>query len=434
MKRETWFNNEIPQSWEVTRLKNVIISVKNGIWGDEPLNNSDDIECVRIADFDRKKNIVKDKEFTLRNIPKIQSENYLLKKGDLLIEKSGGGEKQPVGFVVQYNLDKKAVYANFMAKIELNSQKVDSTFINYVFSSLYAVKANLKAFNQTTGIQNLNTSVYLNEVFMYPSLNVQKNIVNFLNKKIQAIDETINKKQKMVELLEQQRQSIITEAVTKGLNPNAKMKDSGVEWIGEIPEYWEVNKIKFKFDIRKVIQPTENPTVLSLTQRGLKIKDLNDFSGQHADSYDKYQKVEIKDYVMNGMDLLTGYVDCSRFEGVTSPDYRVFRIKDNTECHDYYLRYFQMCYFSKIFYGHGQGVSNFGRWRLQTDVFKEFPIPVPPKDEQFKVSEFLKAKEMKIDKALELINLDIEKLKEYRKSLIYEAVTGKIDVRDMELD
>ncbi|MGG1246830.1 hypothetical protein [Bacillus spizizenii] len=82
MKRETWFNNDIPQGWEVTRLKNVIISVKNGIWGDEPLNNSDDIECVRIADFDRKKNIVKDKEFTLRNIPKIQSENYLLKKGD----------------------------------------------------------------------------------------------------------------------------------------------------------------------------------------------------------------------------------------------------------------------------------------------------------------------------------------------------------------
>lgn len=434
MIKETWFENEAPQGWELTRLKNVIISVKNGIWGDEPLNNSDDIECVRIADFNRKKNVVKDKEFTLRNIPKIQAENFLLKKGDLLIEKSGGGEKQPVGFVVQYNLDRKVIYANFMAKIELNRHKADSKFMNYVFSSLYAVKANLKAFNQTTGIQNLNTSIYLNEMFMCPSLETQRYISSFLDDKTKLIDEAISSKQKLINLLEQQRQSIITEAVTKGLNPNVKMKDSGVEWIGEIPEHWEVNKIKFKFDIRKVIQPTENPTVLSLTQRGLKVKDLNDFSGQHAESYDKYQKVEINDYVMNGMDLLTGYVDCSPFEGVTSPDYRVFRIKDNSECHDYYLRYFQICYFAKVFYGHGQGVSNFGRWRLQTDVFKEFPVPVPPKKEQFEISDYLKTKEIRINKTVELMKLDIEKLQEYRQSLIYEAVTGKIDVRDMGLD
>ena len=269
---------------------------------------------------------------------------------------------------------------------------------------------------------------------VFPDRLSQQQIVRFLDLKETQINNLIQAKEKYISLLEQQRQSTITEAVTKGLNPNVKMKDSGVEWIGEIPEHWEVNKIKFKFDIRKVIQPTENPTVLSLTQKGLKIKDLKDFSGQHAESYDKYQKVEINDYVMNGMDLLTGYVDCSPFEGVTSPDYRVFRIKDNTECHDYYLRYFQMCYFAKIFYGHGQGVSNFGRWRLQTDVFKEFPISVPSKAEQFEISKYLKDKETEIDKALELIKSDIEKLKEYRQALIYEAVTGKIDIRDMELD
>ncbi|MEN0589210.1 restriction endonuclease subunit S [Kurthia gibsonii] len=267
-----------------------------------------------------------------------------------------------------------------------------------------------------------------------PNILMQDKIVAYLDNKINNIDSLIENQTNLIKLLNQQRQSIITEAVTKGLNPNVKMKDSGVEWIGEIPEHWYVNKIKFKFDIRKVIQPTENPTVLSLTQHGLKIKDLKDFSGQHAESYDKYQKVEIKDYVMNGMDLLTGYVDCSPFEGVTSPDYRVFRIKDDTECHDYYLRYFQICYFAKIFYGHGQGVSNFGRWRLQTDVFKEFPLPVPSKEEQFEISEYLKNKEEEIGKSLDLLKVNIEKLKEYRQSLIYEAVTGKIDVRDMELD
>ncbi|MED1818506.1 restriction endonuclease subunit S [Bacillus subtilis] len=331
--------------------------------------------------------------------------------------------------VVHLNEEPSWITDNSLIIHKFNSKIFDKKFLRYILEQL-----NLSQYSTSTAQPLIMGETIKRRKIAFPDILTQKKIVNYIEYNVSEIDDLLIKKHQLINLLEQQRQSIITEAVTKGLNLNVKMKDSGVEWIGEIPEYWEVNKIKFKFDIRKVIQPTENPTVLSLTQRGLKIKDLNDFSGQHADSYDKYQKVEIKDYVMNGMDLLTGYVDCSRFEGVTSPDYRVFRIKDNTECHDYYLRYFQMCYFSKIFYGHGQGVSNFGRWRLQTDVFKEFPIPVPPKDEQFKVSEFLKAKEMKIDKALELINLDIEKLKEYRKSLIYEAVTGKIDVRDMELD
>ncbi|MEM5027409.1 restriction endonuclease subunit S [Bacillus subtilis] len=331
--------------------------------------------------------------------------------------------------VVHLNEEPSWITDNSLIIHKFNSKIFDKKFLRYILEQL-----NLSQYSTSTAQPLITGETIKRRKIAFPDILTQKKIVNYIEYNVSEIDDLLIKKHQLINLLEQQRQSIITEAVTKGLNLNVKMKDSGVEWIGEIPEYWEVNKIKFKFDIRKVIQPTENPTVLSLTQRGLKIKDLNDFSGQHADSYDKYQKVEIKDYVMNGMDLLTGYVDCSRFEGVTSPDYRVFRIKDNTECHDYYLRYFQMCYFSKIFYGHGQGVSNFGRWRLQTDVFKEFPIPVPPKDEQFKVSEFLKAKEMKIDKALELINLDIEKLKEYRKSLIYEAVTGKIDVRDMELD
>ncbi|MHC9161360.1 restriction endonuclease subunit S [Exiguobacterium profundum] len=324
------------------------------------------------------------------------------------------------------------IFQNSVHRVK-SSEKGNTRFLHYLLIVLRASGFINILVNKAT-IAHFTKDKFNSLKIALPPLNEQIVISNYLDIKYDEVEILIKNKQKLITLLEQQRQSIITEAVTKGLNPNVKMKDSGVEWIGEIPENWDVNKIKFKFDIRKFIQPSENPTVLSLTQRGLKIKDLKDFSGQHAESYDKYQKVEFKDYVMNGMDLLTGYVDCSPFEGVTSPDYRVFRIKDNTECHDYYLRYFQMCYFTKIFYGHGQGVSNFGRWRLQTDVFKEFPIPVPPKNEQFEISKYLKTKESEIDKALELIKLNIEKLKEYRQSLIYEAVTGKIDVREMEID
>jgi len=382
--------------------------------GIRDVNNDGTVNTVTARPIKEESLIEQEKRFTINN-------------GDLIFCRVA-----TLGNPKIIKLDTRVALSATLALIKPKRDLVNNMFLLYLLDSDY-IKQQTKLYATGSTRKSLGMETIRKFEVLLPPIHVQNIIAAYLFKKISLIENIIKVKERYISLLEQQRQSIITEAVTKGLNPNVKMKDSCVEWIGEIPEHWDMNKIKFKFDIRKVIQPTDNPTVLSLTQRGLKIKNLKDFSGQHAESYDKYQKVELRDYVMNGMDLLTGYVDCSPFEGVTSPDYRVFRIKDDTECHDYYLRYFQICYFAKIFYGHGQGVSNFGRWRLQTDVFKEFPLPVPPQEEQFEISEYLKNKEAEIDKSLDLLKVSIEKLKEYRQSLIYEAVTGKIDVREMEL-
>jgi type I restriction enzyme, S subunit len=419
-----WFG-ETPNDWDVVKIKTIFNMVSGGTPKSDVKEYWSESEVIWVTPEDLSKE-GKYLEDSIRKISFLGLENCsanFIKANSIVLS-----TRAPIGNV---KIPTVPFTTNQGCKSLESKSEVNINFYYYVID---LAKEHLNTLGQGTTFLELSNYNLKNVFVPYPNIKLQDSIAHYLDTKCKQIDELIVSKKKQISLLEQQRQSIITEAVTKGLKPNVKMKDSGIEWIGEIPEHWEVNKIKFKFDIRKVIQPTENPTVLSLTQRGLKIKDLNDFSGQHAESYDKYQKVEINDYVMNGMDLLTGYVDCSPFEGVTSPDYRVFRIKDNSECHDYYLRYFQICYFEKIFYGHGQGVSNFGRWRLQTDVFKEFPIPVPSKEEQFEISVYLKIKEMEINKALELIKLDIEKLKEYRQALIYEAVTGKIDVRDMELD
>lgn len=419
-----WFN-DVPTDWKVIKLKNIFKLINGGTPKSDVKEYWSDSEVIWITPEDLSK---EDKylDNSKRKISKLGLESCsasFIKANSLILS-----TRAPIGNI-------KISTVPFTTNQGCKSLEVKKKLnINYYYYVLLIAKEHLNTLGQGTTFLELSNYNLKNVVVPYPKIEIQNKISFYLDTKCEDIDELIEYKKKQIKLLEQQRQSIITEAVTKGLNTNVKMKDSGVEWIGEIPEHWDVNKIKFKFDIRKVIQPTENPTVLSLTQHGLKIKDLKDFSGQHAESYDKYQKVEFKDYVMNGMDLLTGYVDCSPFEGVTSPDYRVFRIKDDTECHDYYLRYFQICYFAKIFYGHGQGVSNFGRWRLQTDVFKEFPLPVPPREEQFEISEYLKKKEEEISKSLDLLKVNIEKLKEYRQALIYEAVTGKIDVRDMELD
>jgi type I restriction enzyme S subunit len=132
-------------------------------------------------------------------------------------------------------------------------------------------------------------------------------------------------------------------------------------------------------EIKKRIAGFEGPDVLSITQRGIRVRELDSNDGQLAESYAHYQVVEAGDFAMNHMDLLTGWVDIANQDGVTSPDYRVFTLRANSELYaTYLLRILQNGYSNRIFYAFGQGASHFGRWRLPTDAFQEFVVPLPP--------------------------------------------------------
>ena len=131
---------------------------------------------------------------------------------------------------------------------------------------------------------------------------------------------------------------------------------------------------------------------------------------------------------MNHMDLLTGYIDISKFYGVTSPDYRVFANVSEEANSKYYLYIFQLCYKLRIFYGLGQGVSNKGRWRLPAKQLNTFNLPLPPLSEQKQIVSYLDAKCAKIDKSIANITKEIECIKEYKQRLISDVVTGQIKV------
>ncbi len=201
-------------------------------------------------------------------------------------------------------------------------------------------------------------------------------------------------------------------------------KDSGVEWIGVIPNHWHIKKVKYLFEIVKRIAGSEGFDILSVTQKGLKIKDISSGEGQIAENYSNYQFVYPNDFVMNHMDLITGWIDVSQLFGVTSPDYRVFRLMDRESHNIGFFKYvMQNCYLNRIFYSRGQGVSSMGRWRLQTFVFNNFDIPIPPLKEQQSISDFLDNKCAEIDALMEDIRAEISTLEEYKKSVITEAVT-----------
>lgn len=264
--------------------------------------------------------------------------------------------------------------------------------------------------------------------FVLPSEEEQSLIANFLDNKATQINDAIAIKEQQISLLKERKQIIIQQAVTQGLDSNAPMKDSGVDWIGKIPEHWEVKRLKYVTKILKRIIGYEGPDVLSITQKGIKVKDIESGEGQLAMDYSKYQIVRVGDFAMNHMDLLTGYVDISQFEGVVSPDYRVFINTYNGLRDDFLLSIFQLCYQQKIFYRYGQGVSLLGRWRFPADNFNNFFIPVPPIEEQAEIVQSVQREWLKLDNAIELLISQIEKLKEYKATLINSAVTGKIKI------
>ena len=201
-------------------------------------------------------------------------------------------------------------------------------------------------------------------------------------------------------------------------------KPSGVEWLGEVPEHWDVKRVRRIFEIKKRIAGELGFDILSITQQGIKVRDPESNDGQVSMDYSKYQVVEPGDFAMNHMDLLTGYVDISRRLGVTSPDYRVFSIAEPSRSDPGYLLYiFQMGYRQKILYAYGQGSSQLGRWRLPTEEFQDWTIPFPSLEEQASIATFLDHETAKIDALIAEQQRLIELLQEKRQAVISHAVT-----------
>lgn len=204
----------VPNSWVRHRIKYDLTRSAAGVWGDEEKGNDDDIVCYRIADYDYSRGVLDNDNPTIRNIPTKERQGRLLRHGDLLIEKSGGGDVWPVGRVVRYNYEIEAVCSNFIHSVTVDKRKIDQDFLYYYFRFLYANKVNLLYFNQTTGIQNLKVSAYLSQSLYAPELDEQKEIVEYLNKKCDSYDIAINKANHQIDLLKEYKQSLITEVVT----------------------------------------------------------------------------------------------------------------------------------------------------------------------------------------------------------------------------
>lgn len=203
-------------------------------------------------------------------------------------------------------------------------------------------------------------------------------------------------------------------------------KDSGIEWLGEIPEYWEVIKLKYLFYISKEENYENFPNVLSLTQNGIFERDITTNEGQLAQSYLGYNIVKINDIIFNPMDLLSGYVAKSNFDGVISQAYIKIRQLENLNL-SYYEKLFQNWYHYKILWHLGKGVFYYSRWTLGNETLLNIKIPLPPLKEQEQIAKFLDEKCEKIANFIEKKEKLINLLKEQKQALINETITKGLD-------
>lgn len=216
------------------------------------------------------------------------------------------------------------------------------------------------------------------------------------------------------------------------------MKSSGIEWIGEIPNSWELRKVKQCFYISKEQAHEDNPTVLSLARTGVKIRDISNNEGQLASSYENYNPVIAGDLLLNPMDLYSG-ANCSLSEisGVISPAY--INLRKKTELNSkYYDYYFKTQYWFMAMFAHGKGVSFDNRWTMNSETVLNYYLPFPSFDEQNRIVKIINKKISEIDSLIEVENQQIDKLIEYRKTKITEIVSkgldDKVDMKDSGID
>lgn len=309
------------------------------------------------------------------------------------------------------------------------SDKCDPNYMNFLLRDGSMVQQYETASRGVGTIQrNLYALWFYESLVALPPIDEQKRVADFLDAKCAEIDALTADIQIQIDTLEQYKQSVITETVTKGLNPDAEMKDSGIEWVGEIPAHWSIHPVYTYFGERKNKNKFGNEdNLLSLSYGRVICKDINTSDGLLPESFNTYNIVEACDIIIRPTDLQndkrslrTGLV---REHGIITSAYiDLMPIKhvDSRYFH-YLLHAFDVM---KVFYNMGNGV----RQGLNYSEFSRLMVFEPPFDEQVEIADYINVKVTEIDSIIDVKKEQLAVLDEYKKSIIFEYVTGKKEV------
>ncbi len=427
---------EIPQEWQSVRSKFIIQSNDGGVWGGEPTDTDLDKIVLRSTEqtIEGKWKITSP---AYRNLSTVAYKNCLIRPNDLLITKSSGSALH-IGKTSLANLEFancEYYYSNFLQRIRVN-EKYTPKYAWYIFNSTFVRVQFAFLQNATSGLGNINSEDIESVYIPLPPIDEQKRIVNYLDRECEKIDGLKADIQAQIDTLEQYKHSVITEAVTHGLNPDVPMKDSAV-WFGKIPNSWTVVKGKYVFTQRntrgnnialQLLSPTQKYGVIPQEKyeelSGMSAVKLND-----STNFALLKTIHKGDYCISLRSFQGGF-EYSEYEGVVSPAYQVFYPIVNVD-RGYYKYLFKEKGFIEVMNSYTMSLRD-GK-NIAFDDFGNTFIPVPPVEEQKIIAEYLNKKCAEIEQTITDKKAQLDTLDEYKKSLIYEYVTGKKEVPINEL-
>ncbi len=420
---------DIPSHWNTKRLKNVIrASITDG-----PHETPEFIdEGVPFLSVDG----IQEGELSFKKCRYISEDAHNLYKRKAFIELDDIllGKAASIGKVARVKVDFEFSIWSPLALIKPKLDEIIPSYLEYLLKS-DLTQYQIQQLSTSNTQQNISMADIPKFNFSLPELKEQQQIANFLDKATAKIDTLIEKQTKQIELLKEKRQAVISHAVTKGINPNVPMKDSGVEWLGEIPEHWEVKKLKY-------ISTVNDESLSENYSEDFEINYI-DIGSVTTGSINKYENMmystapsRAKRIVKNG-DILVSTVrtylkaiapiSLKEDNFIVSTGFAVIRSK-NKIISDFMKYGLLSNYFIDLVEASSVGISYPA---INASDLITFKIAIPPLKEQQQIANYLDEKTSKIDILIEKSNKSIELLKEKRTAIISAAVTGKIDVRGL---
>ncbi|RVU86518.1 restriction endonuclease subunit S [Leucothrix sargassi] len=420
---------DIPNHWERKRFRD-IFSFSKGLNITKENLEEEGVPCINYGEIHSKYGFEVDPN---NQKLKCVSEDYLLsspksllREGDIVYADTSE-DIEGSGNFTQLVSD-ITTFAGYHTVIVRPKQMVQHRYLAYLLDST-SYRNQIRRAVKGVKVFSITKSILKDTALWFPSFEIQTAVASFLDQKTAQIDEAIAIKEKQIELLKERKQIIIQKAVTQGLDPNVSMKDSGVDWIGEIPEHWDVKRAKYLFDEvdERSISGTEE--LLSVSHMtGVTPRSEKNVSMFMAEDYSGSKLCRNNDLVMNIMWAWMGALGVSDRLGIVSPSYGVFRQSKAKTFDSVYLEYLLKMpkyieYYNKVSTG-----LHSSRLRFYGHMFFAMKLGFPSYDEQLGIVDYLEKITGTIDQSVSVQQEQIKKLKEYKTTLINSAVTGKIKV------
>lgn len=409
--------SQIPSHWSLVRNKNIFQEVKEIV--------GENADAYPLLSLTKKGIILRDVASGKGKFPKDFNTYKIVKRGDMVLCLFDIDETPRTVGLSNFDGMLTGAYTIF------HVSNINSRYAYYYYLALDNVKAMRPLYSGLR--KTINTGTFLGTKLPAPPREEQDQIVRFLDWKVSRVNQLINTRQKEIKAIGTMKCSMVSSAVTRGLNPDVSMKFSGVKWLGDIPAHWQTIKLRQLLHPVSVKNQPELPLLSVVREQGVIVRDVTDKEANHnyiPDDLSGYKVVKKGQFAMNKMKAWQGSYGISNYTGIVSPAYFIFDVLfDNLEYFHYAIR-------SKVyvnFFAQASDGIRVGQWDLQMDKMKEIPFIVPPTDEQTAIVDYINRMLPQYDAAIEKLTVEVETLEEYKTKLIADVVTGKIDVRDVKI-